>query len=167
MCDPVSLLVGGSLALSGVQAMGTIAGGKAQAQGLRDQAHQMETRRIDIRTRTSQASRDRATAFSDALSTNILAAAISGSSLGSFGAVLDENARRAGQDVTRIQMQGEIEDADARFQAADLRAQAKAVRRSSLVSGLLGFARAGIQAGISMPGGSGVSKSIGSSLFKA
>lgn len=152
MCNPL-LIMGGLGAFQAVQTMGA---GFAQAQGHKNNAYQYETQRIENRTKTSQASRDRWQKFTDLVATNSVAVALSGLSGDSFAAPMAEDRRRAGQDVDRIRMQGDIEDASLRYAAAQERSQARTARRQGIFGGLFSLANTAMSIGMLAPGGAGL-----------
>lgn len=165
MCEPTTIMLVGSLAMAAMSAASQVQAGNAAAKGHKEQAHQIETKRLDVRTSASQASRDRWQEFTDAEATNQVAIAMSGLSASSFDVSMRENQRRAGEDVNRIRMQADIEDSNLALAASDQRKQAKSARRQGIQGAAFTMGQAAFSAGMNMPGGSGAAKSI-SSLAK-
>ena len=162
MCEPTTIMLVGSLAMAAVSAASQVQAGNAAAAGHKENAYQIETKRIETRTATSQSSRDRWLQFTDAAATNEVAIAMSGLSHDSFETSLRDNRERAGQDVDRIRMQGEIEDSSLRYAAASERNQAKSARKQGIQGALFTMGQAALFAGMNAPGGSGAAKSISS-----
>lgn len=160
MCNPMALAVG-SLAMTGVQAYAGMQAGKAEAAGYEREAYSIETKRIDVRTQTSQAARDRALAYEDALHTNNAAIAVSGLSYDSFSASLAENRRRLGQDIQRIHDQGDVKDDELMVASAVKRDSAKATRRNAKMGALMTMGKGLYNFGLNVPGGSALGR-----LFK-
>lgn len=164
MCTPTLAVMGLGVVLS---AGGQISSGLASSAASKGAAKQYEIQRIETRTATSQAARDRFEEFADLESANQVAIAASGLTPESFAAITEGNRGDALEDAGRIEAEGRIKDARLRFAAA----QERQAARGALVGGILGgvtTALSGAAQMIAVGGGGGGSSATkaGGSLVK-
>lgn len=84
-----------------------------------DLSQQYETQVEEVAASAHAASADRHRQFSDQFSQNMVAIAASGLSIDSFDAAMQENERRLGLDISRVNRSAQLEMGDLRYAALD------------------------------------------------
>lgn len=132
MCvDPVTATFVASTALS---AASSLQQGAAAAAAGRMEARQYETRRVQARTETSAAIRERGRQAAEALASNKLAIAFSGLNGASFDALLKGSEAAVRADMRAIGETGAARDADLRLAGATAIADGRSARAAGRIA---------------------------------
>jgi hypothetical protein len=137
MCGPAApfatIAFVGSTALS---AYGELQAGRAAGRAASMEAHQYETRRLQIATEASHEMRARYRQFEETMRRNRLAMAMSGFTEASFDALVRGSEETVAEDMLTIQRSGEAQQADMRVASTSARARGRAARRAGALGAL-------------------------------
>ena len=141
MCEPTAMLIAGVA----IQAGSSIMAGNAQAAAAKKEAQMVEEQAKQERLRFRQAENDRRQEALELAASNRAAAAASGAAAGSesFLAVARGNERIVNRDIGRVRTQSAFTQGNLAAQAGNLRAEAKAARRSGLMGAAASIAGGG------------------------